>query len=252
MNNLSDRLGAVASMTEDAAEELHKIFPSAGICVADIGTDHGYLPIWLVEQEIVFRAIALDFREGPLSRARSNIELMGLTDRIETRISDGFTALQPGEAQIAVLAGMGGRLMKRMIEEGHPLALGIRMLILQPQSEAPELWESVRQNGWTVIDERMVFEDGKFYTMMRAIPSENYVEGMRSSDDVGAFLQEGCSETYHLFLEKELVTTRSLIERLRAENGPSTRIAELEIEEANIEAALLSCEQKQGNRHEAQ
>ena len=252
MNHLSDRLGAVASMTEDAAAELHKFFPNAALCVADIGTDHGYLPIWLIEQDIVTHALAMDLREGPLSRARSNIELMGLTEQIECRISDGFAALQPGEAMIAVLAGMGGRLMKRMIEEGKPLLLGVRQLILQPQSEVPELWEAIRQNGWTVIDERMIFEDGKFYTMMRAIPSESYVEGMRSSDDFGAFLEEGSSETYHLFLEKELTTTRSLIERLRAENGPSARIAELEIEETNIEAALMACEQKQRDHHEAQ
>ncbi|MBR5116968.1 MAG: SAM-dependent methyltransferase [Lachnospiraceae bacterium] len=245
MNTLSDRLGAVASMTEDAVADLRREDPNAVICVADIGTDHGYLPIWLIEQGIASHAVAMDLREGPLSRARSNIELMGLSDRIETRISDGFAALKSGEAQIAVLAGMGGRLMKRMIIEIQPATLGIRQMILQPQSEAPELWQTIRENGWTVIDERMIYEDGKFYTMMRAILSESYVEGMRSSNDFGVFLQEGSGETYQLFLEKELESTRNLIDKLLSQNGPAERIAELRIEEANIEAALTACEGKQ-------
>ena len=248
MNDLSDRLGAIASMTEDAVADLRGEYPDGDICVADIGTDHAYLPIWLIEQGIASRAIAMDLREGPLSRARSNIELMGLADRIETRMSDGFAGLHKDEAQVAVIAGMGGRLMKKMIEEIPPASLGIRQLILQPQSEVPELWDSIRQHDWTVIDERMVYEDGKFYTMMRAIPSIKYVEGMRSSDDFGTYLLEGSDETYYLFLQKERDNTRALIEKLTTGNGPADRIAELEIEEANIEAALMAYEKKQGDR----
>ena len=92
---LSKRLKAVADMV------------GTGSVLADIGTDHAYIPIWLVSRGSVPRAVAMDVNEGPLKRAQENILQNGLEEKIETRLSDGFKALAPGEADAAVIAGMG-------------------------------------------------------------------------------------------------------------------------------------------------
>ncbi|MCR4763617.1 MAG: class I SAM-dependent methyltransferase [Lachnospiraceae bacterium] len=233
---LSDRLTAVAVMTADAVRELSKETGRRDIRVADIGTDHGYLPIYLIEQRIVPRVIAMDVNSGPLERARKNVEDAGLAERIELRLSDGFHALSSGEAQVAVLSGMGGRLMKKLLTAVSPSTIGIGQLILQPQSEARELWMFLNENGWKVIDERMVYEDEQFYTMMRAV-REGQDPG-HGEEDFGAVLSNCRDETWHLFLEKEQAANAKLIERIAAQNGPQKRIDELTAEQANIEAAL--------------
>ena len=103
---LSKRMQAVADLVPEAA------------CLADIGTDHGYLPISLVQKGRVSRAIAMDVNAGPLDRASGHIEECGLGERIATRLSDGLTELGPGEADVVLIAGMGGPLTVRILERG--------------------------------------------------------------------------------------------------------------------------------------
>ena len=103
---LSRRLQAVADLV------------TAGYKAADIGTDHAYIPIFLVKNGRIPCAIAADVNEGPLERARMHVKENGLEDRIELRISDGFVSFKPGETESAVIAGMGGRLMMRILSEG--------------------------------------------------------------------------------------------------------------------------------------
>ena len=100
---LSKRLQAVASMV------------TAGNRVCDIGCDHGFVPICLVQQKISPGALAMDVREGPLSQARMHIAACGLETYIETRLSDGLAAFRMGEADTLICAGMCGRLMMRIL-----------------------------------------------------------------------------------------------------------------------------------------
>lgn len=235
-HKLSERLKAVASMARMAVEELRAGRETERISVADIGTDHAYLPIFLLQDHLVDRVIASDAKEGPLSRARKHVEEAGLTEGIELRISDGFEAYTPGEVQVAVLSGMGGRLIQQILTAHLPQLLGIRQLILQPQSEAKELWHYLKDTGWQVIDERMVYEDQKFYTMMRAVPAGGSI--VRQTEDFGQFLSAGRDETWHLFLEKEKAANQQLIEKIEEQNGPKKRLEELTHRQQNIDAAL--------------
>ena len=157
---LSARLQAVAD------------FVSPGARPADIGTDHGYVPVWLVQTGKTPSALAMDLREGPLGRAREHIESAGLGDRIETRLSDGLAALKPGEADSLVIAGMGGLLLVRILEEGKEKLPGIRELVLQPQSEISGVRKFLRENAWRIADEAMVKEGGKYYAVIRAVPEK--------------------------------------------------------------------------------
>lgn len=155
---LSERLKMLARMA------------TPGNRVADIGCDHGFLSIYLVQAGISPRVIAMDVRKGPLSAAREHVEARGLGAYIETRISDGLQELKPGEAETIVCAGMGGRLMERILAESLERAGQMKELILQPQSEIQEFRKFLRKTGFQVICEDMVREDGKYYFAMRAVP----------------------------------------------------------------------------------
>ena len=124
---LSQRLSSVASMV------------TAGNCLADVGTDHGYVPIYLYERNVIPRAIAMDVNKGPLERAALHIAESGMKEAIETRLSDGLTALKPGEADSVVIAGMGGPLIIRILSAHPEVTESLKELILQPQSEISEV-----------------------------------------------------------------------------------------------------------------
>ena len=155
---LSERLQMLARMV------------TPGSRVADVGCDHGFLSIYLVQEEICPHVIAMDVRKGPLSAAREHINAKGLGAYIETRISDGLQKLKPGETDTVVCAGMGGRLMERILTESLEKAMQLRELILQPQSEIQEFRKFLRRTGFRVDEEDMVWEDGKYYFAMRAVP----------------------------------------------------------------------------------
>ena len=154
---LSKRLEAVASMV------------SEGNVAADIGCDHGFVSIWLVRTGRCPKVIAMDVRKGPLSAAEEHIREYGLTGYIETRLSDGMAALGMDEVQTALAAGMGGRLMVRILEEGREKAARMQELVLQPQSEPAMVRRYLREQGFGIAEEKMVLEDGKFYPMFRVL-----------------------------------------------------------------------------------
>lgn len=153
---ISKRLQAVSDMV------------ASGSCLADVGTDHGYIPIYLVEEKRIPSAIAMDINRGPLSRARENIERNGLSDQIETRLSDGLDALLPGEADTIVIAGMGGPLAVEILKRGRAVLESCRDLILQPQSEIWTVRRYLDENGWRIRRENMILEEGKYYPMLLA------------------------------------------------------------------------------------
>lgn len=159
MEKLSLRLEALTKMV------------SRGLSVCDLGCDHGYVSIALVKKGISPCAIAMDINEGPLERAKEHIKDEGLSEfYIETRLSDGLAEYFEGETDALIIAGMGGRLMSDILKRDIKKALSFRELILSPQSEIPEFRAFLRENGFGITDEVMVFEDGKYYTMIKAVP----------------------------------------------------------------------------------
>lgn len=140
---------------------------SEGSVLADVGTDHGYVPIYLVEQGRIRRAIAMDINRGPLERAREHIVWYGMEEYIETRLSDGVDALAPGEADSILIAGMGGGLIIHILTKGREVCRCARELVLQPQSELERVRRFLTKEGYVTVAEEMIEEDGKYYPMMR-------------------------------------------------------------------------------------
>ncbi|MBQ6091090.1 MAG: SAM-dependent methyltransferase [Lachnospiraceae bacterium] len=157
---LSERLRTVADLAGDNISSL-----------ADVGCDHGWLGISLLLEERATHVIGMDLREGPLSHARENALGSGLgSDRFETRLSDGLDRLAPGEADVIVMAGMGGVLMCGLLTRGIEVARAAKRLVLSPQSHIEEVRALLAAEGFVITDERMCRESGKYYTVMQVNP----------------------------------------------------------------------------------
>ena len=168
---LSKRLQALAELV------------TPGDIVADVGTDHAYLPIYLLNSGKCPGAIAMDVREGPLQHAEENRRKYLERGELSLRLSNGLEALQPGEVQCVVLAGMGGGLVIRILSERmakDELSGLAEYYILQPQSEIRNVREFLNREGFCCIQEKMVEDRGKYYPMMKVIPPRKGVEAEHS------------------------------------------------------------------------
>lgn len=142
---------------------------TAGNRLADVGTDHGYIPIALMQSGKIPSAIAMDINKGPLERAREHIREQHLDTYITTRLSDGLTFLQDDEADTVLIAGMGGALTVHILEGGAHCLASVKELILQPQSEIWLVREWLCEHGYKITDEDIVLDEGKYYPMMRVV-----------------------------------------------------------------------------------
>lgn len=136
--------------------------------LADIGTDHAYIPIHCVSHGIADRALACDVRQGPLDIARENIERYHLSDRIEARLSDGLEALSPDEADSVVIAGMGGQLIGEILARGADRISRETTLVLQPMIAVEELRQYLYESGYCISRETLAAEGNKLYHIMTA------------------------------------------------------------------------------------
>ncbi len=164
-NNIAGVAGRMSNRLITVAEMLRG--DKAGLKVADVGCDHGYVSIYLVQSGIASSAIAMDVRKGPLSGAQDNIRAYGLENAITTRLSDGVKELKKGEADSLIVAGMGGKLMISILDACSLRELGIETAVLQPQSDIPEFRQYLRDKGYVITDEKIIYEEGKYYFPMK-------------------------------------------------------------------------------------
>lgn len=134
--------------------------------IADIGSDHAYLPIWLIKNNIIDYAIASDVREGPLLNAKKNIEKYHLSQKIETRLSDGLQNIKSSEADTIVIAGMGGEIISKIIKDANWLKNTNKNIILQPMSQDEYLRNFLLTENFQIIDEIIASSHEKIYSVM--------------------------------------------------------------------------------------
>lgn len=139
-----------------------------GSIAADIGTDHAYLPVFLVEQGICRLVIATDLREGPYRSAEHKIKEHALEERICLRMGDGLKPLKQGEVEVVVLAGMGGNTIREILSKSPETLAGIKRLVLQPMTDAGDLRTWLAANGWKFADEELVEDEGRLYVIIAA------------------------------------------------------------------------------------
>ena len=152
---LTPRLRAIADMVPH------------GACFADIGTDHAYLPTWLLLNGVIDCAIAADLREGPLERARETAKKHSVEDKMDFRLCDGLTAVREGEVNAIAIAGMGGDTIARILSQAPWTKNPDITLFLQPMTSQPDLRQWLFENGYCIENERIVREGEKLYTVFR-------------------------------------------------------------------------------------
>ncbi len=152
--HIRKRLTAIASYVRNGSR------------VADIGTDHGFLPLYLIENDISPSCIASDVREGPASAARNHIAAAGQHHRIEVRVGDGLETVGPDEVDDIVIAGMGGETITAILEAAQWVQNPHYRLILQPMSHAEILRHWLYTHGFTAISERLLTDGGKSYILL--------------------------------------------------------------------------------------
>ncbi len=159
--NLDKRLKAVADL----------VLPAT--VLADVGCDHGYLSVYLIQNKRCEKLIAMDINKAPLQKARENILRYGCGDYIETRLSDGLRELKLMEAQGCVCAGMGGPLALQILWNDRDKVKEMGQIILQPQSELWLVRRTLKKWGFLIEKEDIALEDGKYYFMMRIRPGKD-------------------------------------------------------------------------------
>lgn len=153
-NRLDSRLALCACFVRD------------GVAVADIGTDHAYLPIWLIQNRSIKSAVASDINKKPLDRARVNIAESGLSEQIEVRLSNGLQDILPDEADDIIIAGMGGEVIASIIGNCKWVKNADKHLILQPMSKSEELIKFLLENNFEILQQKCTFASGKYYTVI--------------------------------------------------------------------------------------
>ncbi|MEK4715297.1 tRNA (adenine(22)-N(1))-methyltransferase [Sporosarcina sp. FSL K6-5500] len=152
---LSNRLKAVASFVDE------------GAVVADIGSDHAYLPCFLIHTKKVKRAVAGEVAKGPFESAVKNVRREGFSDAITVRLADGLFAIEENDAVDTVtIAGMGGPLIATILESGKDRLSQVKRIIAQPNIYSRAIREWAVSNGWKIIKEHILKEDGKIYEII--------------------------------------------------------------------------------------
>ena len=181
--------------------------------IADVGTDHGYLPIWLVKEHRCVSAIAMDINVGPLERAKHNIATHQLQSQISTRLSNGLMALAPREVQGIVIAGMGGGLTVQILSNSFAIVEHLEECILQPQSEIEKVRQYLWENNLRIVQEDMIEEDGKYYPMMRVVHGSD-APYSKEELSYGRCLIQDKNQVLKKFLQKEIRGKEKIISEL--------------------------------------
>lgn len=184
--NISNRLKTIADMVDECES------------IADIGTDHGYIPIYLVKNGICEHAIASDINAGPVKRAVNNVKAHGYDKTILCRLGAGLNTISAGEVDGAVIAGMGGYLIIDILEERTDIVRKLKFLVLQPVQHAEVLRKHLYKKGYEILDEELCLDEGKYYEIIKV----RYGEKQSKVEDIYCNVSRILIEKRHPLLKE--------------------------------------------------
>lgn len=212
-DKLSKRLECVAS------------YIKKGMRIADIGSDHAYLPCYSVKHGLATYAIAGEIAEGPYNAANQQVKSEGLSDSIEVRKGDGLAVIEVGDVDCVVIAGMGGALITNILEQGKGKLAEVERLILQPNIGTDNIRRWLLENDWELVDEQLIEEGGKIYEILvadKGIPLRPYKE-LQTELLMGPFLLKEKSEVFQKKWIHDLKQLESILEQVnQAESTTET------------------------------
>ncbi|MEE0452293.1 tRNA (adenine(22)-N(1))-methyltransferase [Peptacetobacter sp.] len=216
---LTDRLYKIAS------------FVSEGKRVADIGTDHGYIPVYLLNKGTIPFAILADINKGPLENARKEVRHNGLEAKTELRLGSGIEVLEKGEVDEIIIAGMGGALIADILEAKKEVAQSAEKLILQPMQAQEELRKYLLNNGYEIMEEVLENEDFRIYEIMTArYIGKNNTPSDEIYYEVGEKLLNNKNELFTEFVEKKIRTNKAILEKFEGIDNENIRKRREEVE----------------------
>lgn len=225
--NISDRLKTIGSMVDKCE------------VICDIGTDHAYLPIHLIKKGICNKAIASDINKGPVEKARHNVKREGLSCEISCRLGGGLTTVKPFEAEGAIIAGMGGNLIRDIIEESKNVFESFKFLILQPVQNPEVLRQYIYEAGYDIIDEELCFDEGKYYEIIKIRYDNRPLEVEDIYYEVSKKLIDKKHPLIKQYIEFKLDKYKNILKYLKEETEPvKKRKAEIEYKITKLEEFL--------------
>ena len=198
-------------------------FVKKGAVVADIGTDHAHIPIYLIKNNIISKAYACDINAGPLEKAKENINYYGVKN-IELRLSNGLEKLKTDDADTVIIAGMGGELITDILEKGRRFFDTERKFILSPHTKTDEVRKYLLSNGFEITKEDMCIDEGKFYTVMEAVYMGKTFSYTKGELLFGKYLIDNKNPVLFEYLKKE---KQKYLNIISAEGINDTRRREL-------------------------
>lgn len=220
------------------SERLYKIstFVPKGTIVADIGTDHAYLPKYLITNERCPKVIATELRRGPFERAKKNIKSWGFEDKIQLRFGSGFLPIKPNEIDIAIIAGMGGNAISQIIENSREIVDSLNFIILQPMTCKQKLRYDLFRIGYQIIHEEIAKEDKRFYEIIVAKSSLNHYCYHPVDIMIGPILKQKQSQIVVEYLNFRKNRLHAILTDL---NYSNTKASQKAIEKLEFELYLI-------------
>lgn len=175
--------------------------------VADIGTDHGYIPIYLVKEGICKKAIASDINKGPIEKAKVNVAFEGVSDKVKCLLGPGLNPLKVGEVNGVILAGMGGNLTRDILLADMDKVKKYDFIILQPAQNPEVLREFLYKNDYEIIDEDLIKDEGRFYELFKVKYNENSEKPVFEDEleyEVSPLLREKGHPLFKEFIEEKI------------------------------------------------
>ncbi|EHK2440243.1 SAM-dependent methyltransferase [Clostridium perfringens] len=175
--------------------------------VADIGTDHGYIPIYLVKEGICEKAIASDINKGPIEKAKVNVAFEGVSNKVKCLLGPGLNPLKVGEVNGVILAGMGGNLTRDILLADMEKVKKYDFIILQPAQNPEVLREFLYKNDYEIIDEDLIKDEGRFYELFKVKYNENSEKLIFEDElcyEVSPLLREKGHPLFKEFIEEKI------------------------------------------------
>ncbi|MEF2902093.1 MAG: class I SAM-dependent methyltransferase [Terrisporobacter sp.] len=188
--------------------------------LADIGTDHGYIPVYLLNEGKINFAILADINKGPLENARSEVKRNKLEDKVDLRLGSGIEVLKKGEVDEVIIAGMGGILIGELLEANKEVAHSVEKLILQPMQAQEELRRYLLNNGYEILNECLEKEDFRLYEIIEArYTGKNTTIDDEINYEVSQKLIENKDELLAEFIDNKIKKYNNIIEKLGDKNS---------------------------------
>lgn len=198
------------------------------VIIADIGTDHAYIPIFLYKNNKIKSGIACDISKGSLQKAKDNIKKYNLQGKIQTRLGNGLEKISlQDNVDTVIIAGMGGMLMIDILEKGKCILENVKELILQPQKDIDKVREYLHKNNFKIIDDEMLKDDGKYYTIIKSIKGKEDILYKKEEYVFGRFEINNKCQILKEYIEEQLYKMEIVLKNIK-ETNIQNRILEIE------------------------